>query len=215
MSSSIFIKFNSPWSVKPFWPGHSLLQEDCLTSGLGWAFFSQYVSNTSLTSLGLSLTPCLHPGLGGLGGRHHAELSAGSWAQELGLTVVDKSCFPPESVPGPLGVIHFHNPLSSPTEALEHYFRLKVKGRMCQAGWTLLPDPKAWTLPLSHLCDSSGDWAVGLGHPLCEPAGLPCLSSGLREPAPKMLIPSPQGMGTKDQTALSFLASTPVHPDRD
>ena len=56
---------------------------------------------------------------------------------------------------------------------------------------------------------------MGLGHPSCEPAGLPCLSSGLGKQAPKMPIASLQGMGTKDQTALSFLASTPVHPDRD
>lgn len=167
-----------------------------------------------LTSLGLSLAPCLHPGLGALGGRHHAELSVGSWAQELGLTGVDKN-LSPESVPGPLGVIHFHNPLSSPTEALEHYFPLKVKGRMCQAGWILLPDPKGWTRPSSHLCDSRWRLGCGPGPSFVDLQAFPASAVGWGSKAPKMLMASPQGMGTKDQTAFSFLASTPVHPDRD
>lgn len=136
-----------PGRLSDFWPG------------LGIFFLSMSLI-LPLTSLGLSLAPCLHPGLGALGGRHHAELSVGFWAQELGLTGVDKN-LSPESVPGPLGVIHFHNPLSSPTEALEHYFPLKVKGRMCQAGWILLPDPKGWTRPSSHLCDSR--WRLDCG----------------------------------------------------
>lgn len=42
---------------------------------------------------------------------------------------------------------------------------------------------------------------------------LRCCVSKLGEQTPEILVAAPPGMGTKDQTALSFLASTPVLPD--